>query len=231
MAEKPKTAAPPYATFAAFLNFINKLRDTGVPARIDPSVFGNASGSLSYSVIASLKALKLIGADGVPTAVFNGFVKAGDEDRKEVLRGILREGYPSLWDGSIDLATATPGQFDDHFRQHFDAKGSTIDKIAAFFLSAAKVADMPISAHLKARKPIAASSTASKSKRQRKSESVNNDADLPPPPPAVPTIISDKALEYKLIDLLKEDVGENERSAIWTLVQYLAAKSRQNAVD
>lgn len=44
--------------------------------------------------------------------------------------------------------------------------------------------------------------------------------------------ISDKALEYKLVDLMKDDgVGDDERSAIWTLIQYLTAKSKKKAVD
>ena len=43
--------------------------------------------------------------------------------------------------------------------------------------------------------------------------------------------ISDKALEYKLVDLMKDDgVGDDERAAIWTLIQYLTAKSKKKAV-
>ena len=60
MADKPVRHSPPYATFASFITFLNKLRETQVPSRIDPSVFGNASGSLSYSIIAALKSLKLL---------------------------------------------------------------------------------------------------------------------------------------------------------------------------
>ena len=70
MNDKPKKLSPPYATFPSFINFLNKLRDSSVPGRIDPSVFGNASGSISYSVIASLKYLKLIDDDGLPSSKF-----------------------------------------------------------------------------------------------------------------------------------------------------------------
>lgn len=39
--------------------------------------------------------------------------------------------------------------------------------------------------------------------------------------------MTDKALEYKLVDLMKDDgIEAEERSAIWTLIQYLTAKAK-----
>jgi hypothetical protein len=70
MNEKAKQIKPPYATFGSFIGFLNKLRDTTIPNRIDPSVFGNASGSISYSVIAALKSLGLIDEAGTPSSTF-----------------------------------------------------------------------------------------------------------------------------------------------------------------
>ena len=228
MADKPKNQSPPYATFASFITFLNKLRDTQVPSRIDPSVFGKASGSLSYSIIAALKSLKLIGADGVPSSEFITFVRASDDDRKAMMQSILKAGYPTLWSGSIDLASATAGQFDEHIRQEYDVKGSTVDKVATFFISAAKFAELTISPHLAARKPTASSASSGKSKRQRKAaegEGDGGNGSSSPPPPA--NTMTDKALEYKLVDLMKDDaIGDEERSAIWTLIQYLTRKGK-----
>src|SRR5690606_36262897 len=52
------------------------------------------------------------------------------------------------------------------------------------------------------------------------------------PPPPTGDHISDKALEYKLIDLMREPgVGQQEREAIWTLVQYLTAKATKKAAS
>ena len=115
MAEKTVTHSPPYATFASFMNFLNKLRETQIPSRIDPSVFGNASGSLSYSIIAALKSLKRISAEGLPTSEFVNFVRATDEDRKPMMLTILKVGYPTLWAGAINLSSTTAGQFDELF--------------------------------------------------------------------------------------------------------------------
>lgn len=234
MAEKQKTPSPPYATFSAFLNFINKLRDTQVPSRIDPTVFGNASGSLSYSIIAALKSLKLISADGKPAAELVSFVKASDDDRKALMQAILREGYPSLWTDAIDLGTATAGQFDEHIRSEYDVKGSTVDKVANFFIAAAKYADFALSHHLSNRKPTAPSSSAAKSKKQRRPEELGgnghqggNDAPPLPPPP-----ISEKALEYRLVDLMAEAMGDPDvLQAIIKVVTFLKAKdaARTNA--
>ncbi|MBD3774331.1 MAG: DUF5343 domain-containing protein [Rhodobacteraceae bacterium] len=203
------------------MTFINKLRDTQIPSRIDNSVFGNASGSLIYSILSALKSLNLVDADGVPSELFVDFVKASDENRPAKMAAIMRSAYAPLFSASFDLTSATAGQFDELIRNEYEAKGSTVDKVATFFIAAAKFAEVEISPHLAARKPTASSASAGKSKRQRKA----NNSDNPPPPPPPPPQISDKALEYKLIDLMKEaDIGDEERSAIWTLVQYLTKK-------
>jgi Family of unknown function (DUF5343) len=231
MAEKSKKATPPYATFSSFINFINKLREGIIPSRIDPSVFGNASGSVSYSIIASLKTLKLISSDGTPAEAFNSFVKASDEDRRPMMKSILKIGFPTLWGDSINVSTTSAGQFDEHIREEYDAKGSTVDKVAAFFISAAKYAEVELSPHLKARKSTASSASSGKSKRQRKTADLDGNGNgnaAPQTPPA--TSMSDKALEYKLVDLMKEEgVGNEERNAIWTLIQYLTAKGKSQS--
>ena len=42
--------------------------------------------------------------------------------------------------------------------------------------------------------------------------------------------MSNAAMEYKLVDLMKEpDVGEDEKAAIWTLIQYLTRKKPKAA--
>jgi hypothetical protein len=225
MAETTKNHSPPYATFPSFITFINKLRDTQVPSRIDPSVFGNASGSLSYSIIAGLKSLKLISADGTPTAEFVAFVKADDDARKPLLQTIMKTGYPTLWRAPINLATMTAGQFDEHIRSEYDVKGSTVDKVATFFIQAAKHADLAISPHLAARKATASSASSGKSKRQRRNTPEGQSDTPTPPAPATP--METKALEYHLIDLLKQDgIGDDEQQAIWTLVRYLATQQK-----
>lgn len=192
MSEPRKHPTPPYASFSAFMNFVNKLKETTVPGRIDASVFGNASGSLSYSIMAALKSLKMIGADGVPTLDFISFVNADDEARKEAMLKALPEAFPTLWATSFKLETATAGQFDEHLRENYDVKGSTVDKVATFFIAAANYAGLVLSSHLKARKPTASSSSSRKSSKQRRVE--NDDPPPPPPKPGIETLDLDPLL-------------------------------------
>lgn len=226
MNDRQKQVSPPYATFSAFVNFINKLRETVIPARIDPSVFGNASGSISYSIISSLKFLKLIDDNGVPNEKFKALVKAPDEARAALLKAIIEKGYPSLFRAGVDLETMTAGQFDEHMRTEYSVTGSTVDKIAAFFISACKMAAIPLSTHLAARKPVAVSSSAKKSVKQRKADQ-STDQDEIDPPPATTTA---KALEYQLVDLMSEpDIDDSVKQSIWQLVQYLMARKAKKA--
>lgn len=227
MADSAKRHSAPYASFPSFINFFNKLQEIGIPSRIDPSVFGGASGSITYSVIAALKSLKMILEDGTPTDIFKKFVKAPDDGRKDIMRTILRTGYPSLYNGSIDLRTATAGQFDDHLKEQYDAKGSTIDKAAAFFIAAANFADEPLSVHLKARKPVASSSSSRKSSKQRKKQEANGDT-----LPTSPASSLQKPLQYQLIDLMTEpDFPSDIKEPIWALVQYLTVRESKKVAE
>lgn len=224
MNDRAKKLSPPYATYGAFSSFINKLRDTGVPSRIDPSVFGNASGSVSYSVIAALKALKLIDDDGRPRAEFVRYVSAPDDERGQILASIVRAGYPSLFGGDIDLSRATAGEFDEHIRKEFEVNGSTVDKVASFFLSAAVQAGIELSPHLKARKPVSASTSSKKSAKQRKRETESGPSE--DGAPASPSNqISEKALEYRLVDLMSEAIADPEvMAAIIKVITFLKTK-------
>lgn len=232
MNDKPKSISPPYATFSAFINFLNKLRETIVPSRIDPTVFGNASGSLSYSIISTLKFLKLIDESGTPSPQFIELANATDDARPALLKAIIVKGYPTLFTSTIHLTTMTAGQFDEHIRQEYGASGSTIDKVALFFIAACKAADIPVSSHLQNRKPIATSSTAKKSAKQRRrdaGEDVDDDDETPP----LPAVTAGKALEYQLIDLMSEpDIGDEVKQSIWSLVQFLMArKAKKSATE
>jgi hypothetical protein len=221
MSEKAKSGPPPYATFSSFISFLNRLRDTTIPSRIDATVFGNASGSLSYSIIATLKFLKLVDADGVPLPAMSKLVNASDAERKPQIAALIKDAYPSFFGGDIDITKATAGQFDDLIRETFESSGSTVDKIAGFFIAAATFSGIELSALIKSRKNIATSATAGKSKKQRRAADEEPDGREPPPP----TVMEAKALEYQLIDLLKnEEIGEEEKAAIWTLVRFLATQ-------
>ena len=208
MSEKSSSSSPPYASFSSFINLFNKLSESGVPSRIDPSVFGNASGSITYSVLAALKYLKLIDEDGIPDERFIAFANASETERKALLAPIIKSGYPFLFDSSLDLTKASAKQFDDRLREEFEIQGSTVDKVATFFINAAKYSEIPISPHIASRKSAYVSTSSRKSSKQRKEDSKSGAAHSPPPPP--PATITEKALEYRLVDLMKEAGGNTD---------------------
>lgn len=227
MADSEKPLSPPYGAYGSFTGFLNSLRETSIPARIDKSVFGNASGSVIYSTLKALRALRLIADDGTPTEEFKELVNASDDVRKPLLRDLLKRGYPVLFSGAIDLQSASAAQFDEVIRTEYDVNGSTIDKIAAFFIAAATDAGLELSPHLKRRRPIAASSSSRKnSKQRRKNEKDEHGEEAPTPHNSGANGGSaQKPLEYQLIDLMSEpDIDDDVKSSIWSLVQYLTAR-------
>lgn len=147
MADQAKKPVPPYTTYKSFVNLINDLRDAGVPQHVTRSVVkGSNSGKAMMST--ALKSLGLINDDATPTDKLHALVNAG-ENHGGVLAGIIREGYPFLFDGSIDLANTTTDKITEKFKDA-GAGGSTVTKCVAFFLAAANEAGIAISSRVKA---------------------------------------------------------------------------------
>ena len=221
MAEETNSVSPPYATYKQFINFLNGLRETTVPQRIDRSVFGPMSGGTAYSLLSALKFLKLIDDSGAPQSFFRKLVDADDFERKALIAEMLETAYPSFFGGELDLSQASSGQFDDHIREQYKSKGSTIDKQALFFLNAAEDAGITLSAHLKARRPTAASPASRKRQSARKEAAAGNT----PTPAVTPRTEARRSLSHVLTDLLDvNDMTDVEMEAVWTLLRYQKRK-------
>lgn len=147
MAEKSDTKIPPYVGFTTFMNFINGLRETGVPSRIDNSIMRNLSGSAQSSLLTALRYFNLIGENGAPGADLEPLVLADDKGRPALIANMLTSGYPFLKNRDIDLKAATPQMLAEVFRKE-GASGGTLDKSIAFFLAAAAAAQFALSAHI-----------------------------------------------------------------------------------
>lgn len=81
-----------------------------------------------------------------------------------------------------------------------------------------------VSQLVKDRKPTSSSPLSGKSKKQRKQ--VQEQGGENPVVTPSPSTMSDKALEYKLVDLLKDTgIQDGEMNAVWILIQYLARKN------
>ncbi|RZT04140.1 hypothetical protein SAMN05216319_4083 [Duganella sp. CF402] len=151
MASKPeKTLTPPIISFSSFVNFLNQLREhSHVPTRIDKTLMPKASGSQTSGMLAALKYLALIDDAGKPYQQFHDLVMKDDAGRKEIFAAILKRSYDFLFsDLDFDLEKATSGEMTEKFRK-LDITGSTITKTVAFFLAAAKEANIKVSTHIK----------------------------------------------------------------------------------
>lgn len=161
MAEAESTKnTPAYGSFKTLVSFLNEVREGGhVPLQIDRTLMPKLSGSAISETISSLKFLGLARGEKTvtPTAKFEKFAMASDEDRKELLQEILREAYPSLLAApDFDIERASGQQVADIFRSQ-GVNGSTLTRAISFFLAASKDAGIKVSHNVKAPKPVPAS--------------------------------------------------------------------------
>ncbi|MCH7922481.1 MAG: DUF5343 domain-containing protein [Nitrospinae bacterium] len=134
---------PPYLPYKTFKNFIEGLR-VAMPGRIDRSLMGTMSGAMQSQVLKALEYLDLVSPHGLPSERLNRLVNSEGPDRQKVLREILLKGYPFLFEEGFNLQTATARQLEEQFSES-GVSGDTIRKSIAFFLAAAKDADLTLS--------------------------------------------------------------------------------------
>lgn len=143
-----KRLTPAYVSYKTFTNFINSLKESGAPSQIDRSMLKGMSGSAQSAILGSLEYLKLISKIGNILPKFQQLIDAEEKDRPTILRDIVEAAYPFLFSGAIDLKRATTKQVEDEFRKQ-GVSGSTVVKCIAFFLAAAKAAQIVVSPHVK----------------------------------------------------------------------------------
>ena len=222
---------PPYISFATLLTFLKALKTDGVPPQIDKSVLAKLSGGVQGQMKLALRSLGLMEGDK-PTEHMQSLVDAYETPAFEgVLMERLKATYPYVF--ALDLLTATPTMFGDAFKVT-GAREDVLRKCRTFFLHAAKAAGVPLGTRIATGSvPRSPSNGARKKPKSAKPKDADQEQEgvARHNPPATGQI-SDKALEYKLVDLLKEpDLGDDERPAIWTLIQYLARREKNKATD
>lgn len=214
---------PPYISFSTFLTFLKALKTDGVPPQIDKSVLSKLSGGVQGQMKLALRSLGLMEGDK-PTEHLETLVEAYETPAfEELLLERLKAVYPYVF--KLDLMTATPTMFADAFKIT-GAKEDVLRKCRTFFLHAAKRAGVPMGNRILT--GSVPRSTNGAAKRKPKVPKAKEEAPVLEERDVQRTqTISDKALEYKLVDLMKEDdVEDEERSAIWTLIQYLTRKGK-----
>ncbi len=226
---------PPYISFQTFLTFLSELKTNGLPPQIDGSVLKRFAFGIQNQLKIAVRSLGLLdGAKPTPTLI--SLVEAYETPQFEpLLLELLKANYPYVF--SLDLMTATPTMFADAFKVT-GAKEDVARKCRTFFLFAAKRAGVPLGQRIQSG-GVPRATLNGGSRRKTKALKAKEELTVEQAPASNASAtsksgpaISDKALEYKLVDLMKEDdVGDDERSAIWTLIQYLTRKSKNKATD
>ena len=199
------------------------FKEHGIPNRVDASLLKSFSGSVIKQVISALRFLSLTNESARPQAALKELCDSyGTEQWPGALSGVLRRVYAPMF--AIDLAKASAGEINQTFRTAFNVDGETLRKALTFFLNACRDAQITLSPYvLKGAKQRTNNGSKKKAQRpgpQKPTPSAGeSETSHPPPKKSKAETISDKALEYKLVDLLKgPDIGEAERGAIWTLI-------------
>jgi hypothetical protein len=145
------SSIPPYVPFKTLSNFLDGLK-SHMPSRIDRSVMTSMSGALQGQLTSALRYLQLVSTNGAPTDRLTKLANAEGPEKQKAWQNLITATYPFLFKG-FDLERATSKQLEEQFSAT-GAGGATIGKCMAFFLAAAKAADIKLSPHVKPFKSV-----------------------------------------------------------------------------
>ena len=143
--EKGRKHLPPYVSYRTFRNFIDRLQQR-LPSRIDRSYWGDIlSGSTGTQLMAALRFLGLIDANGKPTEQLKPLVLARGEPRAQLLRGVTTQAYSFVLKSNLDIESATYSQLEEIFHDAFQLTGDVSRKCVKFFIALSGDCGLPIS--------------------------------------------------------------------------------------
>jgi hypothetical protein len=145
-----RLSTPPYLPYRTFTGFLDDLKETAVPQRIDNSVMNKLSGSLKTQMRSALKFLGLIDDAGTALPPFHALVLArGTTEWQDTWTQYFFDAYSDLI-GELNLDTGTLQQLKDRFKL-FGVDGSVLIKSVRFYLGAIEDSGSKFSPHFKAR--------------------------------------------------------------------------------
>jgi hypothetical protein len=143
--EKGRKHLPPYVSYRTFHNFVERLQEQ-MPSRIDRSYWGETlSGSTGIQLMAALRFLNLIDANGKPLERLKPLVDARGEQRAQILRIIAFDAFSFVLESSLELENATYAQLVEVFHSTFQLTDDVSRKCVKFFIALANDAGMPLS--------------------------------------------------------------------------------------
>jgi hypothetical protein len=148
--DEERQPLPPYIPFRTFQGFIQKLKDTVIPERIDSTLLRSYSGSVGRQITAALKFLEMVDGNNYTTEKLKVAIKVyGTPQWSEDFGQIFIEAYSELI-GDLNLEVATYGQLADRFKA-WGADGQVLQKCITFYLAATRNIGWTISPHIVSR--------------------------------------------------------------------------------
>jgi hypothetical protein len=137
-----QTAAKTPAAYLPFKTFLSSIEalEHGIPKKIDRTIWRNQSGVTQSQIIMALRFFRLIDNEDRPTVMLTRLVEEKDK-RAEHLSVLLQVAYRDLI--AHDLTKMTTKMLEDAMEQ-YSVTGDTKRKAVAFFLRAAKYAQIPM---------------------------------------------------------------------------------------
>lgn len=185
----------PYVSWGSFINLLDRMEQESIPARIDRHYLSNMAGSTQAHLVKALREFDLVDDGKHPTDDLKELVPK--EGRPEKIAELIRDHYQA----ALSLGdNASQSMLEDVFTEQYNVQGSTRRKSIAFFLAAAKFADVPVSRFFKT--PKRSPTNGPKTGRARKRQETGDQTPPPPPPP-----VTDAKQQY--INLLLKKAEEN----------------------
>jgi hypothetical protein len=136
---------PPYVSYRTFRNFIDRLQQR-LPSRIDRSYWGDTlSGSSGTQLMAALRFLGLIDANGKPLERLKAIVAARGEPRTELMQYMASDAFDFVLNSQLDLESATYAQLQEVFHSTFQLTDEVSRKCVKFFIALTADAGVPLS--------------------------------------------------------------------------------------
>jgi len=145
MATETGKRVAPYLPFATFINSLDVFSQ-GVPPKLDRSLWRSQSGLLQGQIMNAYRFLYLVDDDDSATDYLTKMATK-PEQRPEALKELIEAQYADVLNDH-DLTKMTLKMLEDSFEKNFSVSGATKQKAIAFFLKAAKFADMSLSSFL-----------------------------------------------------------------------------------
>lgn len=159
----------PYIPCQTLVAFVEQLKSSALPPRIDSSIMHGKSGAMQTGLKTAMKFLGLTDAQGHVTKQMRDLVAAyGTESWKDTLGNLIIESF-NPYVGDLDLDAATSAQLRDTLRGTLGIDGQMLDKAVRFYLTGLDEAGITYSPHFRkaARATRSAASKRKATKRPR----------------------------------------------------------------